>query len=304
MVIDIFIYSAIFIFIAIIWCISTSGMKKSLEYSKHAEKNLMDERNVLEQRISERTKELLATEESRRLETERVILFGRLSQGLFHDLMNPLSTLSLFVENMNINENNSAETKKIIQGMIHTSRRMNSFMASVKRCLETDRYSVDNEKADIRAEIMIAVDVLAYKARMAEVEIRVKTFESITLPIHPVRLHQVFLNLISNAIDACTQGQASRLSINQSSEVEISVTKHHSNVHITVTDNGCGINKKFKENLFKEQVTDKKTGSGMGLMTVRKIIEDELKGTITVASSEGGGKTIFHIVVPLVLSTI
>jgi C4-dicarboxylate-specific signal transduction histidine kinase len=128
---------------------------------------------------------------------------------------------------------------------------------------------------------------------MAGVEIVVnQPTEKILLPIHPVRLHQLLINLVSNAIDACiaqTAASGETPGKDREHKVTISALKNGSHIELSVADTGCGISAEHQARLFKDQFTTKNGGSGIGLMTIKSVVNGDLGGTIEVKSKEGKG---------------
>ena len=263
-----------------------------------SEKRLESERDSLERRIAERTAAFVHAEEQRLIELQKNAEFGKLSQGLFHDLISPLSAVSLYAQQLETNPGYSEKTKEMIRTVIDSSKRMNSFMESVRRSLGVDSVSQEKIKdtnvvvtADLRREIEIIQDILGYKARMVGVGIEVHQKEKILLPIHPVRLHQLILNLVSNAIDACVRDLASLEKTEHL--VTISAIRKEidgkSLIELSVSDTGCGISSANQARMFKEKFTTKSGGSGIGLMAVKTIVEKDLNGTIQITSEKGKG---------------
>lgn len=88
-------------------------------------------------------------------------------------------------------------------------------------------------------------------------------------------LHQVMINLITNAADA--------LQSKDEPKIMISLNRNKNNFQITVEDNGCGMNEKQLGNLFKPFYTSKECGTGLGLVIVHKMLV-RMNGTIFVES--------------------
>lgn len=105
------------------------------------------------------------------------------------------------------------------------------------------------------------------------------------------QLQQVFLNLISNAIDA----------IGKNGEVEVSTRQLRNNIEVTIRDNGPGIPEEKRKRVFEPFFTTKTTGkgTGLGLWICYNIIE-KLNGRIHLQSKEGGGST-FTVEIPILL---
>jgi C4-dicarboxylate-specific signal transduction histidine kinase len=111
-----------------------------------------------------------------------------------------------------------------------------------------------------------------------------------------VRLHQLLLNLTSNAIDACIE-RSNHFHDERSYIVTVKADKLPDNTLISVTDNGCGISNDIAKSLFTNPSSSKVHGLGIGLKTVKTIVEDELGGDIEVKSVIDEGTT-FIITLP------
>jgi len=265
-----------------------SEIWKSFLTRHGSEKNLGNERDVLEAKVSERTSELMASETARMIALERNARFGELSQGLFHDLMNQLQSVSLSVEKLSAHNAHKTEVSLITTKTLEASKRMKTYMESVRSCL--GKISDTPIVADIQKEVGIVQDILAHKARMTGVNLEVVRCDKATVPIHSMRLHQLLLNLTANAIESfenCPKRKDPR--------VAISAVNSGTEITIEVTDNGSGISHENQANVFSRQFTTKKNGTGIGLMTVKRIVEEELGGSIAFESGKGG--TIFRVTI-------
>ena len=96
-------------------------------------------------------------------------------------------------------------------------------------------------------------------------------------------LHQVLLNVVTNAADA----------LKEQLEPTIHIDSHifEYRLLIKVTDNGCGMSEEQQELLFKAVVTNKEDDTGLGLVISRKTLA-KMGGIIYVESREGCGTTI------------
>ena len=90
----------------------------------------------------------------------------------------------------------------------------------------------------------------------------------------PAQLRQVFHNLISNSLEAVTEGEPVRISI----RTEALESKYHAGaigaVKLSIEDNGPGFTDKILNAAFEPYVTTKPTGTGLGLPIVKKILDD------------------------------
>ncbi len=278
------------ILIVILYLIRTEFRRFRTD-DERSQDELSADRHVLEERLAERTKEYVRAESERLAELERTAQFGELSKGLFHDLMNPLTALSLYVEKL---RETSAE-REIVHKVVAISKRMNSFMESVRHSMGSSLAHKES-RANLRQELGIIQDIFGYKAKSAEVTLEISPSPNITLPIHPIRLHQLLSNIVWNAIDACIEDRKNHRP-EKEYMVTVDVSDRHSNIEIRVEDNGCGMTEEKRLSLFKKPESTKRDGLGIGLVTVQKIL-GELGGTISVSSEIEKGST-FLIEIPV-----
>jgi len=107
----------------------------------------------------------------------------------------------------------------------------------------------------------------------------------------PTQIHQVLMNLVSNAFDAMGEAPANRRIVQI-----ITNTNGDGTISVAVRDHGCGIADTARARLFEHFYTTKKEGLGMGLAIVRSIVEAH-GGTITAENADGGGAR-FHFRLP------
>lgn len=204
--------------------------------------------------------------------------FGRLSQGIIHDLMTPLTSLILHTEHLGDN-------------MTSVTHRMTDYMKDVRATLAREETA---RECSIRTELDTILHLLAYKIRHSNVHILIEQSDTCSTFCDPVKLRQIFLNLVSNALDSFEKTP------DKKKEIRISIIEKEDTCTVVVSDNGCGISTADIDHIFKPFFTTKnpEKGTGIGLTTVKNIIEKDLGGTIGVESTEGHGST-FTISFPL-----
>ncbi len=108
----------------------------------------------------------------------------------------------------------------------------------------------------------------------------------------PVQLHQVLINLVTNAFEAMRHTPPSRRTLEIATERNGS-----SSIHVSVRDHGMGISDEVHEHLFDQFFTTKEDGLGMGLAIVHSIIEAH-GGRIEAENVNGDG-ACFHFTLPV-----
>lgn len=122
---------------------------------------------------------------------------------------------------------------------------------------------------------------------------------------NPDALVQVVLNLLTNAFEACeARGSEGRVSVRTrfASGIALHSRPGHKPlrlpIELRVTDNGAGIDPALRDHIFEPFVTAKKSGQGLGLALVQKLVR-EMNGRITHDRDEGRGLTHFRLHLPV-----
>lgn len=120
----------------------------------------------------------------------------------------------------------------------------------------------------------------------------------------PDGLVQVMINLLSNAAEACQQGPSPRVIIRTRFASGLQLQTGDATaplrlpIEVRVSDNGPGIDPAMRDHIFEPFVTTKKSGQGLGLPLVRKLVRD-MNGRITHERDDETGLTHFRIHLPL-----
>lgn len=124
----------------------------------------------------------------------------------------------------------------------------------------------------------------------------------------PDALVQVIINLLANASEACAHEDKPRVTIRTRFASGLQLHTSDSGepvrlpVELRVTDNGPGVDPAMRDHIFEPFVTTKKSGQGLGLPLVRKLVRD-MNGRITHERDEEGGFTHFRVHLPLARET-
>lgn len=120
----------------------------------------------------------------------------------------------------------------------------------------------------------------------------------------PDGLVQVMMNLLANAREACGENAGARVIIRTRFASGLQLHATHSGeavrlpVELRVSDNGPGVPSAMREHIFEPFVTTKKSGQGLGLPLVRKLVRD-MSGRISHERDEAEGWTHFRVHLPL-----
>jgi len=285
-------FAAIFCIIMTVSWLSNREIERSLRRARTSEAALKEERDMLEITVEDRTRELQKTQSEKIAQLYRFAEFGKLASGLFHDLMNPLTSISLYLEHMSkANPNEIAETQAYIKKAFEASKRIDLFSQAVRKQLQ---HREAHELFSVSEGIRQAIQLVAHKAWQAGVQLTFNTGIELSTLDNPLKFHQVIVNLLSNGIDAYADIPVADQ--NHRREVVVTLAREGQDILITVQDWGCGISDTTQRKIFEPFYTTKTTrqGIGIGLSTTKEIIEKDFGGSIAVESMEGEW-TIFRV---------
>jgi signal transduction histidine kinase len=258
---------------------------RSLEAAHEEIRILNDD---LEQRIEDRTAELRAAQQEL-MRKERLSALGQLTATVAHEIRNPLSSIRNTV---------FAIRETTIAAAPHLERPVARIERSVARCERIIGDLLDFTRArPIQSSTVIADDwlgeVLDEQPMPAGVKlVRMLGAAQCAVRFDQERMRQVLANLVENAAHALADAQAG------GRERVIAVTTRIGNGYeLLVEDNGTGIAPDVLLKVFEPLFTTKSFGTGLGLPTVKQIVEQHAS-TIAIASEHGHGTRV-SICLPL-----
>ncbi len=194
---------------------------------------------------------------------------------------------------------------KIIKSMKVGAERISEIVLSLRNFSRLDE--AEMKKVDIHegldSTLLILQNRFKEKVHGAALEV-IKNYGNVPLvECYAGQLNQVFMNIISNAIDAfeSSNNKHSLLEIkNSPRKITITTEVIETNVVIRIADNGLGIKESVKERLFDPFFTTKPVGkgTGLGLSISYQIVVDKHKGKLRCVSEPGQGAEFF-IEIPL-----
>lgn len=230
--------------------------------------------------------------EQQMVHSEKLAALGRISAGIAHEIGNPLTSISSYIQILEENKYDefTDNALEVVSSHINRIKGILQQMTTFSRS-----YNIEKARMDLNESVKAAIDLMEYEKGMKDCQLIVS--------YHPEPLFifgdekwmvSVFVNLILNALDAMT-GKG-RMVVN-------TFRKEYQGAGdmavVEVSDTGAGIPHENLEKIFDPFFTTKQTGkgTGMGLAVSYNIIKD-LKGDISVASIPGEGTT-FIIRLPL-----
>ena len=219
-------------------------------------------------------------------ESQKMAALGQLSAGIAHEIRNPLHVMSGYTQLLSMTEESKErkEKIKIIEEQIDRIERiLQGISQYVRKTPPKER-----EKVNPNTIIQEVISLINYRASVDNIHINLHLAEDLPeILVNKDEMHQVFLNLVTNARDAMPHGGVLTIT-----------TKKRKGVEIIFEDSGVGIPREIRDKIFNPFFTTKEVGKGTGLgLSITRSIVERYGGTIEVESEEGRG-TKFTIKLP------
>jgi len=215
---------------------------------------------------------------------EKLSNIGELASCLAHDLRNPLSIISNEIEIIKLRDPNP--DKK----MQESQDRINRSVQRMTHQLEDVLDFVRIKPLDIKNKSMRDLLTSSVKSLVVPSEIKINFPENdCMIFVDSIQMGIVFNNLIYNSIQA----------IDESGEINIKISDNTKDMVIEIQDSGPGITEKNLETIFEPLYTTKQSGTGLGLVSCKTIVEQH-GGTISVKNNP----TTFTIMIPKIIKIV
>jgi two-component system phosphate regulon sensor histidine kinase PhoR len=212
-----------------------------------------------------------------------------------HELRTPLTAIIGYAETLLDGALEDREnSRKFLEIIRAHAERLNSISADLLSLSEIDsgREGRQREPVAVRMVLETALNAVAAEARRRNVKLISEDAGDLTLTADRVRLEQVLVNLLDNAVKFNRPG----------GEVRIAARAEDGQIRFEVSDNGIGIPSQDLPRIFERFYRVDKGrsravgGTGLGLSIVKRAVE-QMKGTVSVESRLGKGST-FTVVLP------
>ncbi|RKZ08052.1 hypothetical protein DRQ05_02175 [bacterium] len=215
--------------------------------------------------------------EERIMKAERLAISGELTSSIIHEIKNPLVAIGGFARNLLQSTSVSCADREKIEIIANEAFRLESYLNG----LQSKVTELKLEEADVNQVLEDNCNLLTAELKGKNIQL-IKDF-SYDLPLcklDQVKIHEVFLNLLQNAVDA----------VERDGTIRVKTWSDSENVYVEISDSGKGIPRHQIDKIFTPFFTTKEEGSGLGLAFAHKIVKDH-KGNISVSSTEGKGTT-------------
>jgi signal transduction histidine kinase len=218
-------------------------------------------------------------------QAETLAAMGQALSSVAHDMKTPLISIggyTNFVRNKLVDSDPNRHHLKVVL------RQAQRLEAMVKKMLDFSRsLQLDKSPTNLRQLLQEVVEVVKKEASNRDVDLEIVHTDGLQpVNVDPMRLEQALLNLVINAVQASTRGEA----------VTLRTIHYDGGVAIEVSDRGEGIPEETRSQILAPFFTTKKDGVGLGLPIANRIVEAH-SGELEILDNPDRGVT-FRIVLP------
>ncbi len=230
--------------------------------------------------LHEKTTGELRSVQHELVQANRLSILGQVAAGVAHEINQPVATIRAFADNARtlLKRDRMAEATENLENIASLTERIGTITGDLKILARKGRTAA--EPVSLRLVIEGAVMLLRsrFSGRMDALDI-VLPDPALTVLGSRIRLEQILINLLQNALEATESIDNAR--------VDVRVAEQGDMVVLSIADNGTGIPEDIRKQLFSPFNTSKESGLGLGLVISNDIASD-YGGHIGVQSSGSG----------------
>ena len=262
------------------------GIIRDITERKKNEDELITHKEQLEELVSRRTFKLQETQ-NELVRAERLATLGQLTATVSHELRNPLASMrpSLYILGKKCDKNDES-VQNAIQRLDRGVDRCDGIIDELLDYTRITALNLQPTQIDKWLEKVLDEQVLPEGIQLE------KNFslDGVELNIDVDRLRRVIINVFDNACHSMMDDNK-KVITNKSTHLNVKTKSNDERVEIIITDTGSGISKDVLEKIFEPLFSTKSFGVGLGMPTVKQIMEQH-KGSIDVYSEENKGTQV------------
>lgn len=211
---------------------------------------------------------------------ERLSEMGQLAAGVAHEIRNPLNSISIAAQRLAaefVPNENSDEFQSITSNIRSETKRLDNIITRFLALARSEKKNV--EPVNLEKFFKEDAAFLKLEANQIGIELELDIESNLIVNTDRESLMQVVTNLFNNAKEALN---------GSSGKIKFSASQVDNSIHLVFSDSGPGVPDEIRNDIFKPFFTTKENGTGLGLPTVHRIV-NELGGEIKLNRSKSGG---------------
>lgn len=228
------------------------------------------------------------TMEEKIIQTDKLSALGLMASSFAHEVNNPLTTINVYAEDLNDRlqmkdaDLDDEEISMYLEKIVENTNRCKKITSNLLNFSRKSQWN--NDSIHIESTIQNSINLLEHTLKKKSIQVHLKIEKP--LPMiegDGLKLMQVFVNVINNAMDAMERGGI----------LTISAYMDGDKINIAFQDTGCGIPKEELSKVYDPFYTTKPIGKGTGLgLSVCYGIIQQFAGSMEIASEVGEGTTV------------
>ncbi|OMC66163.1 two-component sensor histidine kinase [Paenibacillus sp. FSL H7-0326] len=220
------------------------------------------------------------------LQSERLNVVSELAASVSHEIRNPLTVTSGFLQLLSKSETMTEKERGYIKLSLEELKRAEKIVSDYLSFAKPQ--SQNMVYADLSEDLEYTTNIILPYAMIYDVEVETHYDNSLSTNYDQHQIQQCLINLYKNAIESMKEKGGGKLIIH--------ISEHKGSIVIRIEDTGVGMDKEELSRLGKPYYSTKQEGTGLGMLMVYSTI-NKLKGRIEVDSKKGQG-TVFRLIIP------
>lgn len=241
-------------------------IRKRSETLDAAKKQLREKQNLLQTHLDRRS--------------NKFTIVGEMSSKMVHDIKNPLTVIKAQVDLLKLRYSKE-EDSTLLSSLGRMEQAVNGITNHINDILNFIRESPSTFENNSILKILNESIMYANKSENVSISL---PENDIVVSCDATKLQRVFTNVLVNSIQAMEKGGT----------ITVQISEKDNDAIIQLSDSGPGIPPDVLPQIFEPLFTTKKEGTGLGLPTCKKIVEEEHEGSISVQNNP----TTFTITIP------
>lgn len=263
---------------------------REIQQRKLNEAEIRRMNHTLENRVLEELKKR-QEQQSLLIQKSKLESLGRLSAGIAHEINQPVTHLSLGIDNILIRKNLNKLDDEYLENkcneLFEDIERIRNIIDHI-RTFSRDQEPSDLVQLNVNETVNDSINLIGTQYKSHNVILKKQLSENIGFTVgNKYKLEQVILNLFSNAKDSLEEKYKNTASSDSDKSITVRTFSDDSYVFIEITDTGNGISKELQQKVFDPFFTTKSINEGTGLgLSISYGIIREMSGQINVESIE------------------